>query len=96
MSPGCQIDGKARHLWMDEEVEFETGESGTLHDVITAYAYQGAETDPSEEAARNLDWASSSRLPQNATALPSTRCWKVKRCGRQESGAVLKTAPLSI
>ncbi len=25
MSPGCQIDGKARHDFMDEEIEFEGG-----------------------------------------------------------------------
>jgi len=34
LSPGCQIDGKARHDWLDAEVEFESGDSGTLHDVI--------------------------------------------------------------
>jgi hypothetical protein len=57
-SPGCMIDGKARHEWMDAEVEFETGDSGTLHDVITPYHYQGQESDPAQEAARNLDWES--------------------------------------
>jgi len=58
MSPGCQIDGKARHEWLDDEVEFETGDSGTLHDVVLPCHYQGRESDPSEEAARNLDWES--------------------------------------
>ena len=43
---------------MDAEVEFETGDSGALHDVITPYHYQGQEPDPAEEAARNLDWES--------------------------------------
>lgn len=55
MSLGCQIDGKARHEWLDDEVEFEAGEAGTLHDVIAPYGYQGKEPDPAEEAARNLD-----------------------------------------
>ena len=56
MSPGCLIDGRARHEWLDDEIEFESGESGTLHDVIAPYGYRGAEVDPAEEAARNLDW----------------------------------------
>ena len=46
MSPDCQIDGKALHEWMDAEVECETGESGSLHDVIAPYHYQGQETGP--------------------------------------------------
>lgn len=58
MSPGCQIDGNARLEWLDAEVEFETGESGTMHDVISQYGYQGDECDPAEQAARNLDWQS--------------------------------------
>jgi hypothetical protein len=57
MHPGCQIDGKARFEWLDGEVEFETGDVGTLHDVVATYGYQGQEPDPAEEAARNLDWS---------------------------------------
>lgn len=56
MSAGCQIDGKARFEWLDGEVEFETGEIGSLHDIIAPCTYQGHECDPGEEAARNLDW----------------------------------------
>ena len=56
MSPGCQIDGNARFDWLDNEYEFETGDTGTLHDVIATFDNQGREADPSEEAARNLDW----------------------------------------
>ena len=37
MSPGCQIDGKARHEWLDNEIEMEFGDTGTLHDVIAPY-----------------------------------------------------------
>jgi hypothetical protein len=55
MSPGCQIDGKARHDWLDREVEFETGDSGTLHDVVQPLEFDGRESDPAEAAARNLD-----------------------------------------
>jgi hypothetical protein len=56
VSPGCQIDGKARHEWLDEEIEMEFGDTGTLHDVIAPPGFQGLEPDPAEEAARNLDW----------------------------------------
>jgi len=54
-SPGCQIDGRARHESLDEEIELESTEVGTLHDVIVPF--NGQECDPAEEAARNLDWA---------------------------------------
>lgn len=56
MSPRCQFQNKARHEWIDLEVEMECGDVGSLHDVIASSGYQGHETDPSEEAARNLDW----------------------------------------
>ena len=55
-SPGCQIDGKARHERMDDEVEFESGDFGTLHDLISPFDPNSHEADPAEEAARNLDW----------------------------------------
>lgn len=55
-SPGCQIDGNARNECLNEEIELESGEIGTLRDVIAPYGYQGPEPDPAEEAARNLDW----------------------------------------
>ncbi|MCX6630077.1 MAG: hypothetical protein NTW28_20865, partial [Candidatus Solibacter sp.] len=34
-SPGCQIDGNAIHEHLDDEVEFESGDYGTLHDIIS-------------------------------------------------------------
>ena len=58
MSPGCQIDGKARQESLDDEIEFEIGEPGTLHDVISPFGGNDRESDPAEEAARNLDWQS--------------------------------------
>lgn len=58
MSPGCQIDGKARHDWLDREVEFESGDLGTLHDIVQPLEFAGQESDPAEDAARNLDWES--------------------------------------
>jgi hypothetical protein len=95
-SPGCQIDGKARHEWMDAEVEFETGDSGTLHDVITPYHYQGQETDPAEEAARNLDWESflASHSERHRTAIlvlveGGTMREAGKRCGLKDSAALV-------
>ena len=56
MSPRCLFDGKAQHEWLDLEIELEFGDVGTLHDVIAPYGYHGQEPDPSEEAARNLDY----------------------------------------
>lgn len=95
-SPGCQIDGKARHEWMDAEVEFETGDSGTLHDVITTYHYQGQEPDPAEEAARNLDWelflASHSQRHRTAILVlveGGTMREAGKRCGLKDSAALV-------
>jgi hypothetical protein len=58
MSPRCLFDGKAEHLWLDDEIEMEFGDTGTLHDVITPYGSHDHEADPAEEAARNLDWES--------------------------------------
>ena len=57
-SPGCQINGKARHESLDQEIEYENevGEVGTLHEVIAPFDFHGRESDPAEEAARNLDW----------------------------------------
>jgi hypothetical protein len=61
-SPGCQIDGKARHESLDEDIDFGSdfgsGETGGRHEVIAPREYQGQESDPAEEAARNLDWES--------------------------------------
>ncbi len=95
-SPGCQIDGKARHEWLDAEVEFETGDSGTLHDVVTPYHYQGREADPAEEAARNLDWDSflAAHPPRHRIAIlvlvkGGTMREAGKRCGIKDSAALV-------
>jgi hypothetical protein len=58
MSPGCIIDGKAKHEWMDLEIEMEFGDVGTLHDVICPFNSWDQEADPGEQASRNLDWTS--------------------------------------
>jgi hypothetical protein len=95
MSPGCQIDGKARHEWLDEEIEMESGDIGTLHDVIAPHACQGRESDPAEEAARNLDWKSflSAHPPRHRTAIlvlvsGGTMREAGKRCGLKDSAAL--------
>ena len=95
-SPGCIIDAKARHEWMDAEIEFETGDSGTLHDVITPYHYQGQESDPAEEAARNLDWESflASHPPRHRIAIlvlveGGTMREAGKSCGLKDSAALM-------
>lgn len=56
MSPGCLLDGRARTDSLDVEIEADDLEIGSLYDVLTSFSYSGGETDPSEEAARNLDW----------------------------------------
>jgi DNA-directed RNA polymerase specialized sigma24 family protein len=95
MSPGCQIDGKARHESLDDEIEFDTGDSGVLHDVIAPYGYTGQEPDPAEEAARNLDWESflASHPVRHRTAIlvlvkGGTMREAGKRCGLKDSAAL--------
>ncbi|MCB1129743.1 MAG: hypothetical protein KDN05_01345 [Verrucomicrobiae bacterium] len=95
MSPGCQIDGKARHDWLDDGVEFESGDSGTLHDVVASYGYHGEESDPAEEAARNLDWDAflASHPPRHCIAIRvlvagGTMREAGKRCGLKDSAAL--------
>ena len=96
LSPGCQIDGKARHEWMDAEVEFETGDAGTLHDVIAPYHCHGQEPDPAEEAARNLDWEAflASHPPRHRIAIRvllegGTMREAGRRCGIRDSAALM-------
>lgn len=96
MSPGCQMDGKARHESLDDDVEFESGETGTLHDVIPPHGYQGQEADPAEEAARNLDWEAflDSHPPRHRLAIlvlvdGGTMREAGKRCGIKDSAALL-------
>ncbi|MCB1133340.1 MAG: hypothetical protein KDN05_19620, partial [Verrucomicrobiae bacterium] len=95
MSPGCQLDGRARHECLDQAVELETGDVGSLHDVIVPYGYHGAETDPAEEAARNLDWESflASHPPRHRTAIlvlvaGGTMREAGQRCGLKDSAAL--------
>jgi hypothetical protein len=95
MSPGCQIDGKARHECLDEEIEMEFGDIGTLHDVIAPHGYHGQEPDPAEEAARNLDWEMflASHPKRHRTAIlvlveGGTMREAGKRCGLKDSAAL--------
>jgi hypothetical protein len=94
-SPGCQIDGKALHQSLDDEIEFEAGDTGTLHDVIATFSGEDRESDPSEEAARNLDWASflDASPPRHRTAIlvlveGGTMREAGKRCGLKDSAAL--------
>lgn len=95
LSAGCQIDGKAKHQWMDMEVEFENGDVGTLHDVIAPSRYFGQEPDPAEEAARNLDWEAffanhSKRHRKAILALVEGNTMREagRRCGLKDSAAL--------
>lgn len=73
MSAGCQIDGNARLESMDAESEyvFDGAEPGTLHDVIAPFGSEAHESDPAEEAGRNLDWEQflASHPPRHRTAI---------------------------
>lgn len=96
MSPGCQIAGLARPEWLDEEIELETGEPGTLHDILAPFGYESRESDPAEEAARNLDWESflAAHPPRHRTAIVvlaegGTMREAGRRCGLSDSGALL-------
>ena len=94
MSPGCQIDGRARLESLDVEIELESADVGTLHDVIAPFDYQGHEPDPAEEAARNLDWAEflAAHPPRHRVAIlvlvsGGTMREAGKRCGLRDSAA---------
>ena len=94
MSPGCQIEGRARHESLDDEIDIETFEAGTLHDIIAQPDYQGHESDPSEEAARNIDWAAylASHPPRHRAAIGilvagGTMREAGKLCGLKDSAA---------
>lgn len=96
LSPGCQLDGKARHDWLDDELELETGESGSLHDLIAPADYHGCESDPAEEAARNLDWerflathSSRHRIAILVLVKGGTMRDAGKRCGLKDSAALI-------
>lgn len=96
MSPGCQLDGKAQHEWLDSEFELESGESGTLHDIIAPNGYQGQEADVADEAARNLDWKAflESHSLRHRTALVALLGGESMReagvrCGLRDSAALL-------
>ena len=95
MSAGCQIDGRARHESLDNEIEFEAGEYGTLHDVIAPFGSDDRESDPAEEAARNLDWESflASQPPRHRVVVEvliegGTMREAGKRCGIGDSAAL--------
>ena len=95
MSPGCQIDGKSRFDWMDDEIELECGEIGTLHDLLAPNCYHGQEADPAEEAARNIDWHSflASSPQRHRTAIVilvegGTMREAGQRCGLKDSAAL--------
>jgi hypothetical protein len=96
LSPGCQIDGKARHESLDEEIDFGSGETGVRHEVIAPRGYQGQESDPAEEAARNLDWESflASHSPRHRIAIlvlvrGGTMREAGRLCGLRDSAALL-------
>lgn len=94
-SAGCQIDGRARHEPLDDEIEIESGDVGTLHDVVTLFGREDRESDPAEEAARNLDWESylASHPPRHRIAIlvlveGGTMREAGRRCGIKDSAAM--------
>ncbi len=102
-SPGCQIDGKARHESLDSEFEYEFGESGSLHDVIAPFEFNGQESDPAEEAARNLDWETflatcppRQRIAVHVLVQGGTMREAGIRCGLRDSAALLLKRRIAI
>ena len=96
MSPGCQISGNASHECLDHEIEFESGESGALHEVLAPFGANAHEADPAEEAARNLDWEAflASHPERHRIAIGvlvdgGTMREAGKRCGLKDSAARL-------
>jgi len=97
LSPGCQIEGRARHESLDNEIQFESFEFGdvcTLHDLIVPLEFHGHEPDPAEEAARNLDWAEflAAHPPRHRTAIlvlleGGNMRAAGKRCGIRDAAA---------
>jgi DNA-directed RNA polymerase specialized sigma24 family protein len=94
MSARCQFQGKARHELLDDDIEFEDGEPGTLHDIIAPFGRDDRESDPGEEAARNLDWESflASHPPRHRIAIlvlveGGTMREAGKHCGLKDSAA---------
>ena len=95
-SPGCQIDGHAIHEHLDDDVEFESGDFGTLHDIISPFDPNSHEADPAEEAGRNLDWQAfvASHSPRHRIAIlvlvdGGTMREAGKRCGLKDSAALV-------
>jgi len=96
MSARCQFQGLARLEALDDEIEFESGESGTLHDITATFEFNGQESDPAEEAARNIDWkeflaAHSARHRTAILVLVEGGNMREagRRCGLQASAATL-------
>ena len=94
-SPGCQIDGHAIHEHLDDEIEFDSGDFGTLHDIISPFDPNSHEADPADAAARNLDWELylASHPPRHRIAIlvlvqGGTMREAGKRCGLKDSAAL--------
>jgi hypothetical protein len=94
-SPGCQIDGHAIHEHLDDEIEFESGDYGTLHDIISPFDPNSHEVDPAETAGRNLDWQAylASHPPRHRVAIlvlvdGGTMREAGLRCGLKDSAAL--------
>ena len=95
-SPGCQIDGHAIHEHLDDEIEFDSGDFGTLHDIISPFGPNSHEVDPADTAGREIDWQSflESHPPRYRTALCALVAGETmreagKRCGLKDSAALV-------
>ena len=94
-SPGCQIDGHAIHEHLDDEIEFDSGDFVTLHDIISPFGPNSHEVDPADTAGREIDWQSflESHPPRYRTALCALVAGETmreagKRCGLKDSAAL--------
>lgn len=95
LSPGCQLDGNSRFTYLDQEVEVEEGNIGTLQEAMPLSDCLGHDLDPAEEAARNLDWETflDSHPPRYRIAIRAllegqTMREAGRRCGIGDSAAL--------
>jgi hypothetical protein len=91
MSPGCQIDGKARHEWLDLEIELEFGDVGTLHDAIAPVTKARNPTPPRKPPATLTGRASLPHIHRTAILVlveGGTMREAGKRSGLKDSGAL--------
>lgn len=55
-SAGCQLDGRAQHERLNDEIEYVSGEFGTLQEVLAPFDPHAPEADPAEKVKASGCW----------------------------------------